>query len=207
MRLQVYDTEFIGALHRGEHAAFEAAYAHFATSLRFFLDQVVENQMVAEDIATDAFIKTFNKYADFESLDKLKAYLYITASNAALDHVRNEKRHARSHEEILRLNGDRMEDVELAYIKAEVTQVIQEAIDALPQQPREVIRKIFLEDKKLSEVAAEMNLSYNTVQNHRTRGLALMRIRLEKNEHLSIAVLCLALSHLSAMQELDNISF
>ncbi len=49
----------------------------------------------------------------------------------------------------------------------------------------------FVEGKKLPEIAVELNLSYNTVQNHRARGLEFVRMHLIKNKLISGSMLLL----------------
>ncbi len=196
LRLTIDDTGLIPALHKGEPAAYEVLYNHYAQSLCLFIDRLVKNAEVAEDIAAEALSKTFARNTSFESLSKLKSFLYTTAYNAALDFLKVDKRHMRAHDDIRYLTETEMDDAELIYIRAEVTRAIQECIDALPGQPQQVIRLAFLEGKKLTEIATELNLSYNTVQNHKARGLQLMKIHLIKNKLLSASCLWLALSTL-----------
>jgi RNA polymerase sigma-70 factor (ECF subfamily) len=194
LRLKLHDSEFLPALHRGDNAAFELLYRHYSESLTYFVDQLINDAAVAEDIAAETLAKLFRKNADFTTLEKIKGYLYITASNAAFDHLRKEKRHHRIHGEIAYLTDAETEDVEFAYIRAEASRAVQEAINALPEKPREVIRMAFIEGKKLAEIAEALNLSYNTVQNYRGKGLELMRIQLVKNKLLTPLMLGIALS-------------
>lgn len=192
------DTAFMSAFGRGEHQAFQTVYLQFARALRYFAEQLVQDQLVAEDITAEALVKSFHKHADFETLDKLKAYLYITVNNAALDFLKARKRHQAAHDQIHYLSAKEMDDVELSYIKAESIRALYNAIEELPEQSRKVITMLFVEEKKLSQIAQELNLSYNTVQNYRARGLELLRNKLLKSESLSCAVLVAALGLLDS---------
>ncbi len=153
----------------------------------------MKDSFVAEDIAAEAIAKAFRKNTDFATLEKLKGFLFITINNAALDYLKVEKRHYEAHEKISYMTRGEMDDVELAYIKAEAIRSVYAAIELLPQQPRKVITMAFVEGKKLPEIAKELNLSYNTVQNYRGRGLELIRTHLIKNSLLSGPALWFAL--------------
>ncbi len=150
--------------------------------------------MLQKILLQKPFVKAFRKHEDFSSLERLKAFLYITANNAALDFLKTEKRHNRIHEELKYSDQSTMEDAELAYIKTEAVRAVHQAIEELPPKSREVIRLLFIEGKTLPEVAAEMQLSYNTVQNHRARGLELLRMAIIKNKFVSPLGILLALS-------------
>lgn len=196
MAVIVNDTVFISAFQNGQPETFKALYHHFVESLTYFVDEVVKQPAVAEDICIETLTKAFQTHANFASLQKLKAFLYITAKNAALDYVREEKRHGRIQANLVYLTTTAEKDAELAYIKAEASQAVREAIETLPPQPKRVIQLAFIEGKKLVEVAKELGLSYNTVQNHRARGLELMRAYLLRTYGSSPALLCMALAYL-----------
>ncbi|WEK36494.1 MAG: sigma-70 family RNA polymerase sigma factor [Candidatus Pseudobacter hemicellulosilyticus] len=183
----------------GDEKAFATIYRYYARPLRFFAEQLVNDTVVAEDITAEAFARTFRRHTDFLLLEKLKAYLYITVNNAALDHLKTEKRHQQAHEQIRYLAEGEMGDVELAYIRAEAVRAVHQSIELLPEQSRKVIRMLFIEGKKLPEIAAELGLSYNTVQNYRARGLDLMRTHLVRNKLLSPLVAAFALSFLEQL--------
>jgi RNA polymerase sigma factor (sigma-70 family) len=195
LRIDINDTiAFLPALHRGESAAFETIYQQWVDPLCSFVEQIVGDLQAAEDIAVEAFTSTFKKHQDFITVEKLKAYLYITASNASVDFLRAKKKRKEAYEQIRYLSQTQKEDIELAYIQAEALRGIREAVLAVPGQAGEVLRKIFLEGKTLPETATELNIAYNTVQNHRTRGLQLVREHLAKKGALSLAAYTVAIA-------------
>lgn len=194
LMVEMNSNDFLIAFRRGERTALQKVYRQYAGTLRYFAEQLVKNQAVAEDIATEALVKAFRKHAAFESLDKFRAYLYISVNNAALDYLKTRKRHLAAHEEIKYISPEEMEDVELLYIKAESIRALHNAINELPNQTRKVITMLYIEEKRLSEIAAELNLSYNTVQNYRARGIELLQNKLVKSKFLTGAVVAAALN-------------
>ncbi len=171
-------------------------YHHFIHPVRHFIDQLVKDQQAAEDIAVEAFTRTFKKNTDFATIDKLKGFLFITAGNAAKDFLRSQKRQREAYEEVKYLKEQEEEDFELAYIRTEAARAVRDAIDEVPGQAGQVVRMVFVEGKSLSQVAAELQIAYNTVQNHRARGLQLIREKLKTNQLLSTASLLLAFAYL-----------
>ncbi len=195
LRIFTNDTELIHSFHTGDSLAFETIYKEFARSVRFFVQQKVADKQVVEDITVETFTKAFLRNTDFPTLQQLKSFLFTTANNAALDFLKIRNRRDEIHEEISYLREYEMNDVELEYITAEATKALHAAIESLPERPRQVIRMAFVEGKKLPEIASELNISYNTVQVYRARGLDALRVQLIKSK-LSLVVLMVALSML-----------
>lgn len=180
--MHINDNTLITALHNNDNQAFAVVYNHFVRQLAYFVEQMVRSREVAEDIVAETFTRAFKKHLDFPTLEKLKAFLFITASNAALDHLKSTRRHHLAHEELSYLSKNEAEDIERSYIKAEALQAIYQEIEALPPQCSTIIRLSFVEGKSIAEIAAIMNIAYKTVQNQKTRGLELIRMALIKNK-------------------------
>jgi RNA polymerase sigma-70 factor (family 1) len=189
------DTELLSALKANDHLAFETVYHRWFRELSYFSDSILNNKEDAEDVAVNCFIKLLQKNPDFESTDKLKSFLFTVARNECLDRIKMNKRHANSEIEIQQLAEDKENSIELAMIRAEALQCIYAAIENLPQQCREVIRLSFIEGKSLPEIAEQMHIAYQTVQNQKQRGLKILRLAVLNNDMISPLVLtaCLML--------------
>ena len=183
------EIELIYSFQQGERKALHQVYALYQRSLCFFTEQLITNTMAAEDIVSECFINAFQKKEDFPSLGQLKSFLFTAAKNAALNYLKAQKRHDDIHHSIER-GADRFSiDVENAYIKTEVMQLIFMEIEKLPPQCRQVVRLSVIDGKSAPEIAAELNMAYQTVLNQKAKGVALLRTALLKNELLSLPML------------------
>eukprot|EP01024_Parvocaulis_polyphysoides_P035557 TRINITY_DN31501_c0_g1_i1.p1 TRINITY_DN31501_c0_g1~~TRINITY_DN31501_c0_g1_i1.p1 ORF type:complete len:164 (+),score=11.08 TRINITY_DN31501_c0_g1_i1:23-514(+) len=72
--------------------ALEELFQNHGPGLIRFLSRKMKSTEDAEDIAQNAFIR-IQRVANSGELDNLKAYLYQTASNLAIDQLRREKLH------------------------------------------------------------------------------------------------------------------
>jgi RNA polymerase sigma-70 factor (family 1) len=195
--LTINDNNLLLSLHKGDHEAFNVIFHYFTQPLHFFLKGIVHDDMAAEDIAIEAFTKTFRRNTDFTSIAKLKSFLFTTASNAALDFLRSHKRREGLYYSFEQTQADETETVEQLYIQTEAIQIIHTAINKLSGKPKEVIKMELIEGKSLSEIASELNISYNTVQNHKSKAMQLLRAELLNNPHLSIYIILTALTLLN----------
>ena len=189
-RIAYDEIELISAFQRGDRKALHHIYTLFQQSLCFFTEQLIADTMAAEDIVSECFISAFQRKEDFPSLGQLKSFLFTAAKNAALNYIKAQKRHDDIHHSIER-GAERFSiDVENAYIKTEVLQFISGEIEKLPPQCRQVVHLAIIEGKSAPEIAAELNISRNTVKEHLRRAIANIKTWLEMR--LAIAIILLS---------------
>ncbi len=94
--------------------------------------QITRDQQTAEDITIETFTKAFLRHSDFVSVSKLKAFLFTTANNAALDYLKQFNARQKVQQDLKALVHGEMEDGELIYIRTEAIKAIHEAIEAIP---------------------------------------------------------------------------
>lgn len=187
--MQFTDQELMLGLSRGESQAYTALYDRYMNQLFYFVNGVVKDPSVAEDIVAECFIKVWKKAGDFHSLPALKSFLMVSGKNAAIDHLRMKTGHTQTHEEIRYLGSSTEKDVEEQYIASELLQLIRQEIDLLPPQCRQVMQLYLLEGLSNEEIAERMNLAYKSVQNQKTKGLKLLRNALIKSDLMAILLL------------------
>jgi RNA polymerase sigma-70 factor (family 1) len=192
------ETDLLQSFRLGQPAAYRHIYSLYMRQLCFFVEQVTGDTITSEDIVAEAFIATFNKKENFADLNKVKAFLFVSAGNSAKNYLKSKQRHDAVHTRIEKESDTRSESPELAYLRSEALQAIREEIEKLPEPTRKVISQSFIEGKSISEIADDLNLAYKTVQNQKTRGIKMLRSALLRNNLLSAPILCLALNLLES---------
>lgn len=157
---------------------FNTLFFELFDRLVFFALQLVKDKSIAEDIVQDAFVNYWdqrNTVACHKTA--IKNYLYSTVRNASLNHLRHykvvesfEKNHGGAEPE--------HPPVVDAIITAEVIAQIHSALQSLPASYQEVSTLSYLEGKKNHEIAADLDMSVNTVKKQKQRALQLLRMRL-----------------------------
>ncbi len=189
MRVLTGDTELLDALKQGESHAFNEVYGLFYKPLCYFAEKITGDSSQAEDIATESFVKLLQKNPDFETIPHLKSFLYTTTKNACYDYLRMQKRHEQTHTEMKYLADISEEETEQAVIMAEVLQAIYTAIDQLPDKYKAVLKLALIEGLSNDEIVAQTGIAYQTVRNHKSAAIKLLRISLFKNSSISSFVL------------------
>lgn len=187
------DIELIYALKKGDSRAYNQLYQQLIGQLCYFIENITGHRQVAEDIAAESLVKTFDKLHDFEAIKNLKYFLFRVAGNAALNYIKEERRTKENKREYALVSDYCEQKVEEGLLRSAVIQVVYEEIENLPNQVREVIKLSLIQGKSLSEIAEQMNIAYKTVQNHKTNGLNALRINLLKKRHIGDALVVAAI--------------
>jgi RNA polymerase sigma-70 factor (ECF subfamily) len=146
------DAELIGRIARGDRLAMHALFGrHQARVYRFSL-RLVENQMTAEDIASDVFIDVWRHAAGFEARSSVSTWLLAIARNKAYSAMRRRKEAALD-EEAAEAIEDPADDPEIARQKQDKGELMRACLARLSAEHREVIDLVYYHEKSVAEVA------------------------------------------------------
>lgn len=160
----------------GDPEAFEKIYNSYHYTIYGFARYYLQNDIEAEDIASETFVKLWKLRANFESLQNVLAFLRITTRNACLDYMKYKKRQFSNKQELLYLmDPDDQKAFADAEIKNEVLKHIFNAIESLPKKSRRVMQ-MSVSGMKNGEIARELGVSLQTVLNQKTNALKVIRV-------------------------------
>lgn len=172
---------------RGDYEAFELLHKELYKRMFYFVYKLIQDKEQSEDIVQDAFLKYWDNREDFTDFLSVKVYLYTVSKNSVLHHIRDEKRHKRI---MASLEFEETFSENQLLIATEIIAEIQQAINALPAQTQRVIT-LSMNEKKVEEIARELNISPNTVKTLKKNGYLFLRNRLA---HLKVLLPFLFLS-------------
>jgi RNA polymerase sigma-70 factor (ECF subfamily) len=119
----------------------------------------------------------------------LKAYLFQSARNAALDVLKHKKAESKY---LAMLDQSEKESMTDWIENAELADRINKAIDKLPEKCRQIFILCRFEELKYAEVAERLNISVKTVEMQVS--IALKKLRNDLSEYQSINLFSLFLS-------------
>ncbi len=143
--------------------------------LCYFISRIVENIAAAEDIATESFLKLWERHLDFENLAGIKSFLFTTARNAALNWIRQQETHERIHQDIAYLQQEDEDWIRNEEIEAELLRIIYVEIELLPDQCKAVFKSLSFDGLNTSQVAEKFGISPQTVRNQKSKAIQLLR--------------------------------
>lgn len=147
--------------------ALECLVVKYNKKLVFYLFGLVNDLDAAEDLAADSFLKLYTKKPRIKDEAALKAYLYRTAHNCAVDYLRTLSRRKKLCVET-ELNEEAAADVlslEEEFVKDERHKQVRHALSRLKSDYRDVLYLIYFEEMSYDEVATVLKKSRKQVGN------------------------------------------
>ena len=174
------DRETLARLARGEAGAFAALFRRYYDALCSFAQGLVESADDAEEVVSEVFARLWEARERLDVRLSLKSYLYAATRNVALNFLRRlgaeERTLGRASQAgalpgLLSPADDEASDVQVR----ELRQAIDAAIANLPPRRREIFLLHRLHGLTYAEIAAALDITPKTVENH--LGLALKDLR------------------------------
>ena len=156
--------------------------------LRNFIRKRVADEADAEDILQEVFFEFVEAYRLLKPIEQAGAWLFRVARNRIIDRFRKRSREAQR-EEPVNEDGERLalEDLlpspdagpEAEYARSLLLAALDDAIDELPEEQREVFIAHEIEGRSFKEMAAETGLSVNTLLSRKHYAVLHLRERLK----------------------------
>ena len=131
----------------------------------------------------DVFLVLWEKKDELELSCTLTTYLFTLVKNRCLNFLRHkliEEEYNAQMKEELGFKLYALESMEYSYhSEKELQEIIQRALDTLPERCREVFIKNRIEGLKYKEISEELGISVNTVENHIVTALKKLRVELK----------------------------
>lgn len=162
------ENHILKLLSHQDNEGYRYLYKYYYVSLKSVANYYTKDDQAAEDLVQDVFISMLDHTYAFQDLKEVKYYLYASLKNRCLNHLRDLKTHDKYYRETLhcsRETGHYWDQV----LKEDVYSTLFAAIQTLPPQCRQVMM-LSLEGLKLGEIAERLQLSLETVKDHRKNG-------------------------------------
>lgn len=161
---------------------FDNVYLTYYYRLYRFAKEYVIFDADAENIVQDVFVMLWEKREILNVQVSLTAYLLSLVKNKCIDYLRH-KIVAEEYKQEYAMKLSSLEEFNQAFNSdEEIEKCLTNAINKLPERCREVFIKSRIEGKKYAEIAEEMNISVNTVENQMS--IALRKLRVELKDYL-----------------------
>ena len=185
-------------LNNEDPAAYEELFKATFKPLTIFAFRMTDNEDEAEDIAISAIRKLFSKKLNFNAIEQLQAYLYISVRNSSLNYLR---RVAKKEDPLKKKLQDEMPTVEEPTVNKKyemdyLRKLIDIALSSLKLERQcESVIRLYMKNLQPDEIAKELNISMNQVYTQRSKGLkALKKFMDENGDKYDIPVVLLLLA-------------
>lgn len=144
---------------KGDKRAMRGIVERYWDHMLLFTNGYVHNLSDAEDIAQEALIELAVRKPKLEEDHQLKAYLFKICRNKALNHLKKSQRMVGLSPEAEEFIEDESAQIEVRMDMEESQKILHHAMQALPQNYREVLYLRYFGDLSMRETARVMRVT------------------------------------------------
>lgn len=161
-------------IRKSDLKAFETLYRKLYRVLCYYSSQITHDNNLSEEIVQDVFFKIWQEREIIRIKTSFKSYIFQSVRNQSINELKRKNAlknavNKPAADDLWKYVLDNIEANEFIIekiISEETSDAIEEAIEVLPSQCRQVFRMSRLEGKTNEEIASILGLSINTVKAH-----------------------------------------
>ena len=169
------DAPLVARAVAGDHKAFELLVIKYQRRIQRLIGRMVRDVDLVEDIAQETFIRAYRALAQFRGDAQFYTWLYRIAVNTAKKALMDLKRNPTVSENSFKSDDDdetspleneltSSETPDAVLASKEIAQIINTALEALPEELRQAITLREIEGLSYEEISEAMNCPIGTVR-------------------------------------------
>ncbi len=169
---------------QGDRQAFNRLVMQYQHLVYNFLYRLGSGSHDVEDLAQEVFLKVFRSLRSLKDSGQFKSWLHKIAVRVYIDDLRQRKRlqdHIVADDRVLDIQSDPQAGPAQTLERQEMGQMLQEAIERLPEEFRLAVVLREIQDLSYDEIATTLKCSPGTVRSRIFRGRQLLRNMLEEH--------------------------
>lgn len=171
---QQEEIKCIKAFSHGNERAFEVLFLNYQPKLIAFVDGFVKDYELSRDICQDVFLRLWENRERYNEIKSFKAFLFKTAKFYIFNHFDHLLVNEKYVDYVLDAPIEPT-SIEDSLFAKDLEDLINLAIQNMPEQRRKVFSLSRVEGLTNDEIAEKLGISKRTVENHITTALAMLR--------------------------------
>ena len=164
---------------KGDEKAFEKLFHKYYGILCSFATKIINDDVAAEEIVQDLFVKLWEKREQLFIETSLKNYLFRSVKNLCLNTIQHNKTKIRYAQIVISEVENQFTD-DNNYPEPDLSVKIEESINSLPEKRREIFLLSRQDGLKYHEIAQKLNISIKTVETQMSLAIKTLRDKLKK---------------------------
>jgi RNA polymerase sigma-70 factor (ECF subfamily) len=179
------DLEIIESVKKGNVSDFSILVDRYKNKAFSLLKRMLKNQMDAEEVLQDCFLKTYKALNNFKQESKFSTWFYRIVYNTALTRLSGKKRKI----EMEMTSVDEHFDLESDYDysitdRKDISRFIKSQVEKLPANYSTIITMFYLDEMSCEEISETIGTSISNVKVLLYRSRNALRDLIEKNKYL-----------------------
>jgi RNA polymerase sigma factor (sigma-70 family) len=179
--LSLRSQQLVGGFNRREPKAYARIREKYYARTYALVSRFTENSIATEELVCEVFIKLYYSKVRFESMKKIKDFIYVTSKNDCVNHMKKQKKDEADSENAIsyymRTLGDSREaDEALASFKERVYKIAND----FPRQMQNIFVLWLKEGLTNEEIAGRLEISEKTVGNQISKAKTKLKFEISK---------------------------
>ncbi len=164
--------ELLTRLKNGDMLAFDRVYELYSHKLFSFVFKILKNEAEADDIVQEVFVKIWESRHKLEDYKLLNSYIFTIAYNNSIDLIRKRISNTKYLEHLKNSAVVNVAPTIISQIEFnELNTQAEKLIASLPERQKQVYILHRQEGLTYPEIAEQLGISKNTVENHMVKAL------------------------------------
>lgn len=166
----------------GDAALLRELVIKHSDRLQRFIVKHIGNATEAEDLAQQAFVEAAASYKAFRGESQLSSWLYGIALNLVRNHLSRapERRHEFVSDTVLDVQSSPDPSPEEQVAQNQTMSLLQESISELPDNMREILLLVGMEEISYEEAATMLTVPIGTIRSRLSRARSALREKLRQ---------------------------
>lgn len=186
--------ELLTRLKDGDMLAFDQIYELYSHKLFSFIFKILKNEAEADDIVQEVFVKIWESRENLSDYKLLNSYIFTIAYNNSIDLIRkrinnNKYLEHLKNSSVVQITPSAISEVEFNELNSQVEKLISN----LPERQKQVYLLHREQGLSYPEIAEQLGISKNTVENHMVKALKYLRQNIDNSLLINMLFVCLFL--------------
>lgn len=175
------DAQTIALIRNGMTHAYGQIVKRYAEKASSLARRIVKDDLEAEDIVQDAFIRAYRSLPSFKGDAKFSTWFYRIVYNTALNAATRQRRQP----EMLEMNEDVLgtwteDDLPAQMDETLAAEIVAEAMEAMPSIYGVILDLFYVQDRSHEEIVSITGLPLGTVKTRLHRGRTYIRTEMQR---------------------------
>ncbi|WP_231424116.1 RNA polymerase sigma factor [Pedobacter sp. Leaf250] len=159
------ELRYLEHLKSGRREGFDFIYAKYSKMLLPKMQRMIKLNEIVDELLQDVFLKVWLNRADIDINKSFKAWIFTVAQNTIYAYYRKLALDVKMQKYLLETFAEFYDQTEDYIFNKERVSLLNQAIDKLPIQRKEIFKLCKIEGKTYQETAEILSLSSSTVSN------------------------------------------
>ena len=174
--------QIVSNLKKGDTDAFDELFRNYSRRIFQFSLIYLKSHVEAEEVVQEVFLKVWSRRKELKPQCSFKSYLFTIAFNIIKKRFIKKSKENAFKDEIIYSYLHQEDDLDKIIDYKSLLKKVENIIDSMPSRRKEIFIKKKYHDLSIKQVAEEMGISPNTVENQLVAAQKYIREHLEKEK-------------------------